>query len=155
MLGLRLQGLEFRILCLENIHLTILRGFSWPSLAYNYVHKSGLKPDLFHFILVKAACLEKSEIACSNSTLAFKFERNKMLLLRSPTKIQYCGEPLCPRGSVLGLRPPRFEFRILCLEGSVISFISLSQEFLQAQFSLCVHKDGLKPHSFHLKPSGR
>ena len=39
-LGLRPPGLEFRI-----NHLTILRRFSWPSLAYNYVHKGGLKPD--------------------------------------------------------------------------------------------------------------
>ena len=31
-----------------------------------------------------------------------------------------------PRDSVLGLRPPGFEFRILCLEGSVISIISPS-----------------------------
>ena len=29
-----------------------------------------------------------------------------------------------PRGSVLGLRPPGLEFRILCLEDSVISIIS-------------------------------
>ena len=29
-----------------------------------------------------------------------------------------------PRGSELGFRPPGFEFRIMCLEGSVISFIS-------------------------------
>ena len=28
-------------------HLTILRRFSWPSSAY--VHKCGLKPDLYHF----------------------------------------------------------------------------------------------------------
>ena len=39
---------------------------------------------------------------------------------------QYCGEPLWPRGSVLGLRPPGLEFRILCLEDSVISIISPS-----------------------------
>ena len=38
----------------------------------------------------------------------------------------YCGEPPWPRGSVLGLRPPGLEFRILCLEDSVISFISSS-----------------------------
>ena len=31
-----------------------------------------------------------------------------------------------PRSSELGLRPPGFEFLILCLEGSVISFISPS-----------------------------
>ena len=31
--------------------------------------------------------------------------------------------PTWPRGSVLGLRPPGFEFQILCLEGRVISLI--------------------------------
>ena len=39
---------------------------------------------------------------------------------------QYCGEPPWPRGSVLGLRPSGLEFRILCLEDSVISIISPS-----------------------------
>ena len=39
---------------------------------------------------------------------------------------QYCGELLWPRGSVLGLRPTGLEFRILCLEDSVISIISPS-----------------------------
>ena len=39
---------------------------------------------------------------------------------------QYCGEPPWPRGSVLGLRPPGLELRILCLEDSVISIISPS-----------------------------
>ena len=38
-------------------------------------------------------------------------------------------DPLRPRGSVFGLRPPGFEFRILCLEGSVTSFISPSSGF--------------------------
>ena len=57
-------------------------------------------------------------------TLAFKFQSNKMILLRLLVEIQYCGEPLWPRGSVLGLRPPGLKFRILCLEGSVIVFIS-------------------------------
>ena len=52
-------------------------------------------------------------IACSSPT-------------RSLVKIQYCGEPPWPRGSVLGLRPPGLEFQILCLEGSVISFIASS-----------------------------
>ena len=44
----------------------------------------------------------------------------------STCESQYCGEPPWPRGSVLGLRPPGLEFRILCLEDSVISFISPS-----------------------------
>ena len=39
---------------------------------------------------------------------------------------QYCVEPPWPRGSVLGLRPPGLEFRILCLEDSVILIISPS-----------------------------
>ena len=33
------------------IRLTILRRFSWPSFAYIYVHKGGVKPHSFHFIL--------------------------------------------------------------------------------------------------------
>ena len=44
----------------------------------------------------------------------------------STCESQYCGEPPWPRGSVLGLRPPGHEFRILCLEDSVISIISPS-----------------------------
>ena len=44
----------------------------------------------------------------------------------STSESHYCGEPPCPRGSVLGLRPPGLEFRILCLEDSVISIISPS-----------------------------
>ena len=44
----------------------------------------------------------------------------------STCESQYCGEPPWPRGSVLGLRPPRLEFQILCLEDSVISIISPS-----------------------------
>ena len=39
----------------------------------------------------------------------------------STWETQYCGEPPWPRGSMLGLRPPGHEFRILCLEDSVIS----------------------------------
>ena len=44
----------------------------------------------------------------------------------STCETQYCEEPPWPRGSVLGLRPPGREFRIVCLEDSVISFISPS-----------------------------
>ena len=69
---------------------------------------------------------------------------------QSTCESQYCGEPLWPRCSVLGLRPSGLEFRILCLEDSVISIISLSSGGLLAQFSLFVHKGGLKPDSFHL-----
>ena len=56
-----------------------------------------------------------------------RFERNKNVSSPSTlAKTQYCGEPPWPRGRVLGLRPPGFEFQILCLEGSVISIISPS-----------------------------
>ena len=40
------------------------------------------------------------------------------------------------------------EFRILCLEGSVISYIHYPQAVFLAQFSLYVHKGGLNLHSF-------
>ena len=71
-------------------------------------------------VVVFSCLLRKSEIAGSNSTLAFKFQRNisLMFLPRSLFKIQYCGEP---PGSVLGLRPPGLKFLIPCQEGSVIS----------------------------------
>ena len=68
----------------------------------------------------------------------------------STCESQYCGEAPWPRGSVLGLRPPGLEFRILCLEDSAISIISPSSGGSPAQFSLYVHKGGLKPDSFHL-----
>ena len=40
--------------------------------------------------------------------------------------IHYCRKPPWPRRSVLGLTATRFEFPSMCLEGSVISFISPS-----------------------------
>ena len=55
-----------------------------------------------------------------------RFERNKNVSSPSTCESQYCGEPPWPRSSVLGLRPPGLEFRILCLEDSVISIISPS-----------------------------
>ena len=41
--------------------------------------------------------LGKSEIAGSSPALAFKFQRNKMFLLRLLVKIQYCGESVLAR----------------------------------------------------------
>ena len=43
-----------------------------------------------------------------------RFQRNKNVSSPSTCESQYCGEPPWPRGSVLGLRPPGLEFRILC-----------------------------------------
>ena len=46
---------------------------------------------------------------------------------------------LCDRETVLGLRPPELEFRIiLCLEGSAISFISPFSEGYPAKFSIYI-----------------
>ena len=66
-------------------------------------------------------------------------------------KVQYCGEPPWPRGSVLSLRSTQLEFRILCLEGTGIACILPSSAGYPsiAQFSLYVHKSGLKRHSFN------
>ena len=66
----------------------------------------------------------KSETPGSNPTLAFKFQKNKMFILRSLVKIQYCRESPWPRGSALGLKPSGLEFRFVYVEGSAISFIS-------------------------------
>ena len=54
--------------------------------------------------------LGKSDIASSNHALAFKLQRNSLV------QTQYCGKPPWPRGSVLGLRPPGLECRIMCLK---------------------------------------
>ena len=65
----------------------------------------------------------------------------------STHKTQYCGEPPWPRGSVLSLRPPGLES---CIWRAVSSHSSHHfQEVLLTQFSLYVHKSGLKPDSFH------
>ena len=70
-----------------------------------------------------------------------RFERNKNVSSPSTCESQYCGEPPWPRCSVLGLRPPGLEFRILCLDRTVSSQSSHHpQEVLLAQFSLYVHK---------------
>ena len=57
-LGLRPPGLEFH-------HLTILRRFSLPSLAY-YVHKCGLKPHSF-ILFISMASPEVKLLSISES----------------------------------------------------------------------------------------
>ena len=73
-----------------------------------------------------------------------------MFLLRSHVKIQFCGELPWPRGSVLGLRPLGPKFRILCLEDSVISFISPSSGGSPGPVYATCAQTCLKPHLFHL-----
>ena len=52
-------------------------------------------------------------------------KETKMFLPHPRVKVSIVGS-LRDRDSVLGLRPPGLEFRILCLEDSVISIISQS-----------------------------
>ena len=76
-----------------------------------------------------------------------KVSKERNVSCRLVVKIKYCGEPLWPRGSMLGLRLPLLES---CVWRAVSSHPShYPQEVLLAQFSLYVHKGGLKPHSFH------
>ena len=82
-----------------------------------YVLKGGLKPDSFHLPFTL-----KFEVRFPVSAVWKK----QKCFSPSTRKTQYCGEAPCPRGSVLGLRPPGLEFRILCLEGNVISLITPS-----------------------------
>ena len=76
--------------------------------------------NIFHYWLTTWSSSFKmvGTISCICGTRSRRFERNKNVSSPSTRKTQYCGEPLWPGGSVLGLRPPWFEFRILCLEGS-------------------------------------
>ena len=78
-----------------------------------------------------------------------RFERNKNISSPSTCESQYCGEPPWPRGSVLGIRLQGSNFDS-CVWRTVSSQSSHHpQEVLLAQFSLYVHKGGLKPDSFH------
>ena len=73
--------------------------------------------------------------------------KKQMFIPHSFVKMPYCGEPPCPRGSVLGLRPPGLEFRIMCALSSHSS--QHPQEVVLARFSLYVYEGGLIPHSLH------
>ena len=96
--------------------------------------------------VVKAAgLLGKSEIAGSNPALAFKFQRNPMFLPCSLVNIQYCGDRDREVASSASDRQgSNFES---CVWRAVSS--RSPQEVFLAQFSLYVHKGGIKPHSFH------
>ena len=115
--------------------------FLWHFFQYDghCIHNQFLRKNkcsvwvayVFADVVVKAACLEKLPAWKVRDRglephSGFQVQRNKMFLPRLLVKIQYCGEPLCPKDSVLGLRPPGLEFRIMCLDHSVISFMSPS-----------------------------
>ena len=54
----------------------------------------------------------------------FRLKETKMFLLHPLVKLSIVGNLRDQEVAFSGLRHPRFEFRILCLEGSVISHIS-------------------------------
>ena len=70
--------------------------------------------------VVKAACL-KSRRSRVRPPFWHSISKKQKVSSQHTRKTQYCGKPSWPGGSVLGLRPTGLEFRILCLEGSVIS----------------------------------
>ena len=80
-----------------------------------YVHKGGLKPDSFHLVQWLKPSAWKVEDHWFETTPASPSLKMSLILRGN----------LCDRelDSVFSLKPPRFEFRILCLEGSVISSI--------------------------------
>ena len=80
-------------------------------------------------------------------------KETKMFLPHPRVKVSIVGSLRDREGSVLGLRPPGSNFES-CVWRTVSSQSSHHpQEVLLAQFSLYVHKGGLKPDSFHLHKS--
>ena len=102
-------------------------------------------------INVGSTVVQQWTSSCIHVLLAFALVRrikiNKNVSPPSTHKTQNCGEPLCPRGSVLDLQG--FNFKS-CVWRAVSSHSSHHpQEVLLAQLSLYVHKSGLKTDSSH------
>ena len=102
--------------------ITLLRALNikWPIVKYSLRWKTGWGPR----VVVSTAAFH-ARVRGSVPGLG-GLKETKNVSSPSTCESQYCGEPPWPRGSVLGLRPPGLEFRILCLEDSVISIISPS-----------------------------
>ena len=98
----------------------------WPNIKTSLLHRfvlAGIQGGVPRVVVSTAAFQARAR----GSVLGLGgLEETKNVSSPSTCESQYCGEPPWPRGSVLGLRPPRLEFRILCLEDSVISIISPS-----------------------------
>ena len=92
----------------------------------------------------------------SISTLAFGFQRNKSFFPAYSQRFNIVG-------NLRDLKAVRWasdyqgsNFEFLCLKGSVISFLSpfchlipltILRKVMLVQFSFCVHKGGINPHS--------
>ena len=91
-----------------------------------YVHKGGLQPDSFHFCLSYKRPWRGPKVVVSTAAFHARIwgsfpglgglKEQQMFLPHPLLKLSIAIE-----SSVLDLRPPGFEFRILCMEGSVIS----------------------------------
>ena len=92
-------------------------------------------------VVVKAACLRKSEIAGSSPALIFKFQRNKMFIPCSLGKIEYYEDPACSATDHQGSNFASCVWRAVSLQSP-----HHPQEDLLAQFIMYVHKGGPKPH---------
>ena len=114
--------------------------FYWDTLAL-----AGIQGGRPGAVVKAAGLLGKSAIADSNPALAFKFQRNQMFLPCSLVNIPYCGDRHREVASSAADRQgSNFES---CVWRAVSS--RSPQDVLLAQFSLHVHKGGIKPHSFH------
>ena len=106
---------------LQAILKNLTLSWHWILLIYNDPLTTG--PIIFVFFYIFS--LPHYISALKHIEIETWHQSARVLNLR-PSFSQYCEEPPWPRCSVLGLRPPGLEFRILCLEDSVISIISPS-----------------------------
>ena len=124
-----------------------------------YVHKGGLKPDSFHFIFCSQKIWGGPRVVVSTAAFHARvrgsvpglggLKETKMFLPHPRVKVSIAGslrdrEVACSASDRQG---SNFES---CVWRTVSSQSSHHfQEVLLAQFSLYVHKGGLKPDSFH------
>ena len=87
-----------------------LRGSLSPTSVYSTWQSPGGHPSNYE---PGATLLNFSDRANHDERTPYSvymFERNINVSSPSTCESRYCGEPSWPRGSVLGLRPPGFEF---------------------------------------------
>ena len=97
----------------------------------------------------KAACLESRRSQGRTPLCHSSFKETKMFLPRSLVEIQYCVS-LCDREVVCSASDRQGSNFESCVWRAVSSHSSHHpQEVFLAQFSLDVHRGGLKSHSFH------
>ena len=99
--------------------------------------------------VANAACSESRSSRVRTTLLHLIFKETKSVFPAHSQRFNIVGD----RRSVLSLRPPVFDFRGQWRAVSSHSFHH-PQEVLMAQFSLYVHKSGLKPHSLHFISHG-